>query len=331
VTERQNAALKQASQLIRAAHQPLLVCHISPDGDAVGSLTGLGWALRQMDQQPILACADHIPSQFNYIPGAETIVQEVGQPFDLVISVDCADLGRLGRFSQLPEFGQRPLVNVDHHVTNPGFGTVNLVDPEASSSAEIVLRLLDAIQVTLSTEAATCLLAGIVSDTRGFRTETTTVEVVEAALRLMKAGVSLPTVAHHALDRRPTAAVLLWGAALAQLHIEDHVIWTGISQAMRRAAGYAGNGDAKLANFLVTADDADAIAVFTECDDGRVEVSLRAIPGFDVTPVAIQFGGGGHALAAGCTILGSLEKVQAGVVAALRADIARQRRSHQSG
>ncbi len=325
MTKKQSAALKQASQLIRAAHHPLLVCHISPDGDAVGSLTALGWALHQMGLRPALACSDPIPAQFDYIPGARTIVQEINTPFDLVVCVDCSDRERLGRFLELPAFGSVPLVNIDHHVTNACFGTVNLVDPEASSTAEIVLRLLDAMRIPLSTESATCLLAGIVSDTRGFRTGNTTVEVVETALRLMRAGASLPTVAHHSLDRRSTSAIRLWGAALAQLHVEDRLLWTSILQAMRRTTGHAGNGDFKLANFLITADDVDAAAVFVERDDGRIEVSLRAAPGFDVTPVALQFGGGGHTLAAGCNIPGPLEEAQDRVLAVLRAEIARQR------
>lgn len=301
------------------------MCHIDPDGDAVGSLTALGLTLRQMGQQPILACADPIPAQFDYIPGAKTIVQEVSLSFDLVVSVDCSDRERLGCFPKLPAFESVPLVNIDHHITNTGFGTVNLVDPEASSTAEIVLRLLDALQVPLSAESATCLLAGIVSDTRGFRTGTTTAEVLEAALRLIRAGASLSHVARHALDRRSTSAIRLWGAALAQLHVENRLLWTSISRAMRCATGHAGNGDVKLANFLITADDADAVAVFVERDDGRIEVSLRAAPGFDVTPVALRFGGGGHTLAAGCNLPGPLEEAQARVLAALRADLARQR------
>ncbi len=318
-------SLRQASQLIQAAHRPLLVCHISPDGDAVGSLTGLGWALRQAGLRPLLACSDPIPPPFDYIPGVETIVQEVKAPFDLVVSVDCADLERLGRVPQLPGFDSCPLINIDHHITNSGFGTVNLVDADASSTAEIVLRLLDTLGISLGKEAATCLLAGIVSDTQGFRTENTTVEVMEMAVRLMKAGAPLPLIAHHALDRRSTAALRLWGAALAQMHIEDRLAWTGISQAARRAVGCAGNGDSKLANFLITAEDVDAVAVLAEREDGRIEVSLRAAPGFDVAQVALQLGGGGHTLAAGCTIPGPLEEAQAQVLAALQADIARQR------
>jgi len=320
-------ALKQASQLIQSAHCPLLICHVAPDEDAVGSLTGLGYGLRQMGLEPITACSDPVPSHFNYIPGAEAVVQKVSVPFDLVVSLDCSDLERLGHFPQMPSFSNVPLINIDHHVTNLKFGDVNLVDPQASSTAEIVLRLLEHTSIPLDAELATCLLTGIVSDTRGFSTSNVTAQTMEDALQLIKAGASLPYITHHSLNRRPTTAIFLWGAALALAQIEDGVIWTNIPLAMRRATGHTGNSNAGLASFLVSAADADISAVFAEREDGHVEVGLRAVPGFDVAQVALQFGGGGHTLAAGCKLPGPLEKVQAHVLAALRASLARQRRA----
>jgi len=316
-----------SSQLIQPARCPLLICHIAPDGDAIGSLTGLGRALHQMGLEPTLACSDSVPSRFDYIPDVETVVQKVNAPFDLVISLDCSDLDRLGHLSQMPTFGSVPLLNIDHHVTNLNFGDVNLVDPQASSTAQVVLRLLEHMAVPLDAELATCLLVGIVSDTRGFSTSNVTVQVMEDALRLMKAGASLPHITQHSLNRRSTTAIFLWGAALALAQIEDGVAWTNIPLAMRRTAGYAGNGDAGLANFLVSAAAADVAAVFVEREDGHVEVGLRAMPGFDVAQVALQFSGGGHALAAGCKLPGPLEKAQTRVLNTLRASVACQRRS----
>ena len=325
--KKQNRTLKQASELIRSVRHPLLICHVSPDGDAVGSLMGLGLALRQMGLVPTMACSDPVPNRFNYVPGVDAVVLKVSDAFDLVVSIDSSDLKRLGHFPQMPSFGGVPLLNIDHHLTNLYFGDVNLVDPQASSAAEVVLRLLEYMSVPLDADVATCLLTGIVTDTRGFRTSNVTIQVMEAALQLMEAGASLPYITHHGFNRRPTAVILLWSAALRHLQIRDRVIWTSIPQAMRREVGYAGNGDAGLASFLVSADDADVAAVFVEGEDGRIEVGLRAVPGFDVAQVALQFGGGGHALAAGCTLPGPMEDAQAQTLAALQADLARQRRA----
>jgi phosphoesterase RecJ-like protein len=319
------AHLEQAHQLIKSAQQPLLICHISPDGDAVGSMVGLGRVLCQIGLAATLACSDPIPNTLSFIPGADGIVNEVDAPFDLVIALDSSDMERLGHFPQLSGFEDVPLLNIDHHLTNLNFGDVNLVDSQASSTAEIVLRLLEAMAAPLDTDTATALLAGIVADTRGFRTNNVTPQVLEAALRLAKAGASLPYVSLHALDSRPTAAVRLWAAALSQLQIEDRVIWTSIPLAARQETGYTDTGDASLVSFLISAKDADAAAVFVECEDGCVEVGLRAKPGLDVAQVALQFGGGGHALAAGCTLPGPLEETQTRLLAVLKSSLTKQR------
>lgn len=290
-------------------------------------MVGLGRALRQRGLSPILACSDPISPAFSYIPGIEGIVGKIedADSFDLVITLDSSDMERLGHFPNVPGFRDVPLLNIDHHATNLDFGDANLVDRAASSTAEIVLQLLETMAAPLDADIATALLTGIVGDTRGFRTNNVTPQVLEAALRLMKAGASLPNVARHTLDTRPTAAIRLWGEALARLQCQGRVIWTSIPLAARRAVGYTGDGDASLVSFLISAEDADAAAVFTEREGDRIEVGLRARPGFDVAQVALQLGGGGHALAAGCTLPGPLEEAQTRLLAVLKASLAEQR------
>jgi phosphoesterase RecJ-like protein len=322
------STLKQASQHILRAQQPLLVCHVAPDGDALGSLTGLAYALRQLDQSAIAACPDAIPSRFHYIPNIEAVVQKVDDSFDLVVALDCSDAGRLGDFPKLPHFNQHPLINIDHHVTNVGFGDVDLVDPNASSTAEVLLQLLEHLDVSLDVTLATCLLIGMVTDTRGFRTNNVTPRVMGTALRLMEAGASLPYVTQHSLDCRPMAVIHLWAEALSRFRSQDAVIWTSMPLEMRRGIGYQGDGDAGLVSFLLTAEEADASVVFVEQADGRVEVGMRAVPGFDVARIALRFGGGGHALAAGFSISGPLEAAEERVLDALRVDLALQRARH---
>jgi len=307
----------------------LLICHLSPDGDAIGSLTALGRALRQRGHDPILACVDPIPYRFDYLAGSESVVSEVNERFDAVISLDSSDTIRLGHFTQLAGFRDVPLLNIDHHLTNLYFGDVNLVDTDASSAAEVVWQLLRYLDIPPDAEIATSLLTGIVTDTRGFRTSNVTPQVMEIALQLMKAGASLTYITQHALERRPTAAILLWKEALASMQTEEEnrIIWAQISQAMRRKSGYNGNGDAGLVSFLISADDMDAAAIFVEREDGQIEIGLRAMPGFDVAQVALQFGGGGHALAAGCNVPGPLDEARERILTALRASLTQQRQS----
>ena len=192
-TRWKQAGLEQANQRIQTARHPLLICHVAPDGDAIGSLTGLGRALWQMGREPILACPDPVPARFNFLPGVETVVQEANDLFDLVISLDCSDLRRLGHFPETPGFSNHPLINIDHHLTNLNFGDVNLVDHQAASTTEIVLQLLEYMTVPLDAKLATCLLTGLVTDTRGFRTSNVTPHVMDAALRLMRPALRCPT------------------------------------------------------------------------------------------------------------------------------------------
>ncbi len=318
------AILRQASRLIREAQQPLLICHVAPDGDALGSLTGLARALRQMGQSPIAACPDTVSSQFEYIPDIDLVVQSVHDFFDLVVALDCSHPARLGTFVTLPHFDQHALVNIDHHVTNVAFGDVNVVDPQASSTAEVVLALLDQLSVDLDESMATCLLTGIVTDTRGFRTSNVSPEVMKAALRLTEAGASLPYISQHSLDRRPMSVIRLWGSALSHLRCDDGIVWCTMPLEMRRQVGYQG-GDAGLVSFLLSADEADVALVFVEQDGGRIDVGLRASPGLNVARFAVRFGGGGHALAAGFETEGPLEQAEERVLDALRVDLARQR------
>jgi phosphoesterase RecJ-like protein len=212
-------------------------------------------------------------------------------------------------------------------VTNLGYGTVNLVDAAASSTAEVVLSLLQHMDTTLDAQAATCLLTGIVTDTRGFRTSTVTLRTMEAATRLMRAGASLTTITREALDRRSIAALRLWGAALSRIGVQRRVIWTAIPLAVSQQTGFAGGGDAGLASYLMGAEGADGAVVFVEQEENRVDVGMRASPGFDVSQIALRLGGGGHALAAGCSLQGALEDVVNRVLPDLQGELARQRDS----
>jgi phosphoesterase RecJ-like protein len=218
-----------------------------------------------------------------------------------------------------------PLINIDHHVTNEGYGTVSLVDASASSTAEVVLRLLDHMEVEVDAQAAMCLLTGIVTDTRGFRTNTVTLQTMAAAVRLIRAGASLTTIAREALDRRSVGAIRLWGSALSAARVEGRVIWTAIPLEMSRQAGFASGGDAGLASYLAGAEETDGAAVFVEQAVNWIDVGLRASPGFDVSGIALRFGGGGHALAAGCTQRGPLDDVVGRVLPELQEELARQR------
>ncbi len=313
-----------AAQLIRQALDILVLSHVMPDGDAIGSLLGLGWALHKLGKEHTLACADPVPDSFAYLPGSETIMAHPEGNYDLVISLDCSDLKRLGFAYDQHSLRGVPIINIDHHITNVGFGSVNWVDPSSAATAQMVLTLIERLGVPPDSTIATCLLNGIVTDTHGFRTPNTTPAVMETTTRLMTAGASLPEITERVFNRRPLAVVRLWGRALSAVQLDTRIIWTEISQAMKHECGLSSDNDDGLVSFLTSANEADVGIVFTEKDDGTIDVSMRSMPGIDISSVAIRFGGGGHPQAAGCNLNGSLAEAREKVLAELRRSLLKQ-------
>ena len=310
--------------MIQKAQRILVVTHISPDGDAIGSLLGLGWALRAIGKETSLVCADPVPPPFHFLPGCEEIEQEPTGFFDLVIGLDASDPQRFGPVWERIKGMEAPLIVIDHHVTNLHFGTFNWVDVKAAATAEMIVELLEAMGLPLNPNIAQCLLCGVVTDTRGFRTSNTTPRTMAVATRLMEAGGNLNEITEQTLNRKPIAVLRLWGMALPRMQMHGRILWTAVTRAMREEAGVYDNGDGGLVNVLVSANEADIAVVFTEQGEGEIEVGMRAKPGFDVSQVALALGGGGHPQAAGCTIHASLEEAQERVLSALEASLRQQ-------
>jgi phosphoesterase RecJ-like protein len=273
-----------------------------------------------------LVCDHPLPQRFGFLPGIADVSTKVEGSFDLVVSLDCSDPGRMGEAGTISRVDSVPLINIDHHVTNLFFGTVNLVDVNAVSTTQIVHQLALALGVSIDKDIAFCLLTGLVTDTRGFRTSNVGPDVLEIAVQLMEAGASLEVITRNGLDRRSFSALRLWGEALARAQIEGGLIWTSLPLKVRRSVDNGRRSDIGLSSLLLTAEEAEVAAVFIELEDGRVEVGFRAMPGLDVSALALSLGGGGHALASGCIVSGPLEEAQERVLVALRQDIAQQRR-----
>jgi phosphoesterase RecJ-like protein len=315
---------ERISQLIADAERIVIITHVSPDGDAIGSLLGMEWALRSLNKEIVLACADPVPPPFHFLPGYQRITREPAGPFDLAIGLDASDGQRLGNPWERVNQARPATIVIDHHVTNLSFGMVNWVDATAAATAELVFALVQAMDLPIDHNVATCLLCGVVTDTLGFRTSNTTPRSLAIATQLMEAGADLNLITEQTLNRKPLAVLRLWGMAMAHMQMRGPVLWSSVTRKMREETGLKENGDGGLVNALVSANEARAAAVFTEREENQIEVGLRAKPGFDVSRVALALGGGGHAQAAGCTLSGPLEVAQERVLAALEESLARQ-------
>lgn len=313
---------------IEKASRVLVIAHVDPDGDAIGSLTAVGQGLQQLGKRVTLACDDNVPPRFVGLSLANEVRRAPNTeiPYDLVIAVDCADQSRMGwAYDALPD-PKPTLANIDHHITNTRFGAFNIIDPDASSTAEILHRFLPEIGVEITPGIAESLLTGIVTDTMGFRTTNVTAATLRAAADLVDAGGDIAAISLQALNQKPFTTAKMWGLGLARMQLEDGLLWTSISREDMQSAGMNGNPNSSgLVNFLVDVDTAVMGIVLTETLDGDVRVTMRAQPPFNVAEVAVQFGGGGHALAAGCALPGPLEQAEARLIAACREAIDRQR------
>jgi phosphoesterase RecJ-like protein len=309
------SSLAEIASLLRDAGRVLAVSHITPDGDAIGSLLGFGWLLRAVwrdgsdraHREIVLACADPVPGQLKWLPGAaEIVAAPPAGPWEVVVGLDASDPQRLGNAFRPADYGMIPVIILDHHVTNLQFGTLNYINTAAAATSQIVVDLADAFDATISREAAVCLLTGLVTDTLGFRTNNVTPQVMATAMRLMQTGADLSEITERTLNYRPLSILRLWGYALGKIQFQNRVVWTSITRRMRYKMAAPPIGDGGLVSQLINAPEAAIAAVFSETAEGKVEISFRAKSGFDVSQVALGLGGGGHPQAAGCTIVGLL-------------------------
>jgi len=310
---------ERTESLILEARCVLSCTHCRPDGDAIGSLLAMGWALDQMKKAHTLACPSPVPASFRFLPGWERISQKLPstRDYDLVIVLDTGSLSRLEGLREEIEAQEAPILVIDHHLTNTRFGSVNWVQPEVPATAQMLFALFQRLGLQLDESVASYILTGIVTDTHGFRTGNTSQQTMEIVGELLRIGASLATISDQALNRRSLSALRLWAAVLPSVRCEDHIVWGEIPLSVRRASNYPGGDDADLVELLATVEEAYVAAVFYERQDGLIKVSLRSRSGIDVSEVAQHLGGGGHAQAAGATVEGPLDSARKRVLALL--------------
>ena len=291
-----------------AAKKIVIASHVRPDGDAIGSLLGLGLSLREGGKSVQMILVDGVPSSFRYLEGSDLIQKEPSKDYDTFITVDCADFKRVGKAF---ETFDQPDINIDHHVTNENFGKINLIEADEVATAAILTNHLPEWGLKITKPVAAALLTGLITDTLGFRTPNTTPEALRQAAALMEAGVDMPEIYMNSLVRKTFPAAKFWGAGLSSLESKHHIVWGTLTLKDRKSAGYGGNDDADLINLISAIDGNKVGMVFVEQNDNHVKISWRALePGVDISAVAKYFKGGGHAAAAGADIEGSLSEVQ---------------------
>jgi phosphoesterase RecJ-like protein len=309
---------------IAQAQRILLLTHVNPDGDAIGSLLGVAHALRDTGREPICLLSSPPPSYALGLPGAEWLtVYRRGDALpaaDLTWMLDTATPERTGAIADehLPDLLARPLIITDHHVTNEGGGRVNLIDPAAASNADLLFRLLRAIGLPVSPAAATCLYLGMITDTQSFQLNSTRPQTLRTAAEILEAGADIRAVIDAVYFSIPESTVRLTSVVLSEMRREGGLIWAAITQAQQRAAGAGDEAGDDTVMRMQRVEGMRACALFKERRDGTVKVSLRSVAGIDVAAIAKTWGGGGHIQAAGATLMMDLATAEAAVLPLLR-------------
>ena len=305
------AMIELAGDCIRSADRILLVSHIRPDGDAVGSIIGFGLALQTIGKNVQMVIEDGGMSKFSFLHGSDQVAKKVDGEFDLICTLDCSDLERSGKvLISKPT----PDINIDHHLTNPHFAKINLVDDQAVATAELIADFLPKWGLPITKEVAEALLTGIITDTIGFRTSNMRPSALRVAANLMEAGASLSHLYHLSLVDHSYDTMRLWGIGLGNLTRKGRLIWTTISLQERESINYPGRDDGDLVNLLGTIAGIDIAMIINEQPENFVKVSWRSQKGYDLSELAASFGGGGHPAASGAVVQGSFDKVQRTII-----------------
>jgi phosphoesterase RecJ-like protein len=299
--------LIRAAEVLGDASAVALACHVNPDADALGSMLGLahhlvarGTAVTcSFPNQPLA-----IPKWAEMLPGLELLVDPSDFPDAPAVmgTCDCASFDRLGPL-QAAATRAEELIWIDHHRSNDGYGTIRIVDPDASSTCELVARLIDAIGGEMTDASAMCLYAGLVTDTGRFQYEAATPATLRLAARLREHPFDHARLSQVLYENNRAAYLEVLGVAMERARLEADVdlVWTYVLWSDLERAG-AGGGDVDdLIDVLRSTREADTAALVKQQRDGRFKVSVRSRGARDLSAVAAAFGGGGHRLAAGYT------------------------------
>lgn len=298
--------LSKASDVIKNAQSFLLSCHVHPDGDALGSTVAMAHALQSQGKKVTATFSDPfiIPEALRFcLPQVDEIVKpisEVNGKFDVIMTFDCGSKSRLGDVVNYFDAVEQ-VINVDHHISNEGFGTINIIDPEAASSGSVVLDLLDELNIDLTKEIAQCLYVALLTDTGRFQFSSTTADVFDQARRYAEFDLPIAQMSRVLTEEDPYSLLKLAGEVLTTMQFDPELklVSAFVSLDMRDANGVAYEELENVIEFVRRTKEADVAFALKEFQAGDYRGSLRSLGEIDVCKVAEAFEGGGHKFAAG--------------------------------
>jgi bifunctional oligoribonuclease and PAP phosphatase NrnA len=303
------ADIVRAAEAIKAAEKLALACHVGPDGDAIGSMLGLGLAARKHGKEVVASFGTpfDLSATLEFLPGQDLLVPpgEFPENPEVMVVFDAGSAERLGELgSNAGRAGT--LIVVDHHPTTGGFGDITVIDTSAGATGQLVYALLGELGWPVEPDVAECLLTAIITDTGRFQYQATTPETMRIGADLIEAGAVPTKISQNVYERAPFGYLQVAGVVLgrATLHPEEGVVSSVVTETDLDAAGIDWGDIDSLIDLIRLAEEADVAALAKQYEDGRVKMSLRSRGATDVGGLATAMGGGGHRLAAGFTAEG---------------------------
>ncbi|MFA5275851.1 MAG: bifunctional oligoribonuclease/PAP phosphatase NrnA [Candidatus Omnitrophota bacterium] len=318
-------SLKNAVEAIRKNKSFLITAHTNPEGDALGSELAFYLLLRKLGKEAVIVNEDKALYGYEFLPGINNIKRYKNENqkfnFDCFVTLDSSDLKRTGEVYRLNR-DHKPVLNIDHHISNTKFGEVNWVEPGASSCSEMVYRIYKKMKVGIGEDAALALYTGILTDTGSFRYSNTSVFTHHAVAELLKYGIDVPEVYRYAYENIPFEDIKLLIKILLKINrsADGKLIWFQVPHNLLKRKKVSFDLAEHLLTFGRSIKGVRVVALFKENSGvkNEIRVNLRSQGKVDVNEIASYFGGGGHKAAAGITIRGKIDNVRRRVLAKIK-------------
>ena len=306
-----NKDLKEAIKIINDEREIYIASHVNPDGDNIGSILALALALKKINKHIYVIKTDEIPSDYMFLPEIDSIQSyDVKEP-ELLIVLDCGDIDRLGKYKGLVTAAKK-VINIDHHISNTGFGNYNIVNDKASSTGELVYDIIMKMGIDLDKDIATCIYTAISTDTGSFMYDSVTDKTHEIIATLIRVGIDKSKINISLYQSRSMERTNLFINSFSTLktYNTNKIAIVRVTQEMLEKANAKMEDTEGIISFIRDIDSVEVAVLLKEYGKNEIKVSLRSKEYVDVSKICAAFNGGGHIRASGCTIHSNIEEAE---------------------
>jgi phosphoesterase RecJ-like protein len=321
------AKFEQIGQVLRENHRFAVLSHVRPDGDALGSQLALGLSLKKLGKDVRIWNEDGMLEKYSFLPNTDLLTRPPAEPedVDVAVALDTAIQNRLGTTVAAIK-SAKVWINIDHHPSNPGYGNVVYIDPHAPATGQILFELMTSQKLPIDPAIAENLYVAISTDTGSFQYPNTTARTLEIAAELVRAGVDVGRVSQSTYENYPRGRIELLRELLGTMRFDadDRVASFSLSLATAKKLGVLPEDNEGLIDHLRAIRGVIVAVFFEELADDKVRVSMRSkTEKVNVCTICEKFGGGGHVLAAGARVKGTLNEVEKKILEETRNAVSR--------